>query len=55
MRRFKIAIERNNITYGAPQHTAAPRRLYVKLFENTASFLLVVGAQALAIGVIIAI
>jgi hypothetical protein len=31
------------------------RRLNVKLFENTASFLLVVGAQALAIGVILAI
>jgi hypothetical protein len=27
----------------------------VKLFENTTSFLLVVGAQALAIGVILAI
>ncbi|WP_404712792.1 hypothetical protein [Sphingomonas sp. MMS24-J13] len=31
------------------------RRKYVKLFENTASFLLVVSAQALAIGVILAI
>jgi hypothetical protein len=55
MKRFKIAIKRNNITWRSPHDGAAPRRCKVKLFENTTSFLLVVGAQALAIGVILAI